>query len=218
MQKAAEVTAGRAVPERERDLAHGQARARGIDRHPRLAAEPGREREALRPRRGREETLPRERLLGVEPAAQPDKRASGCLRHAEAAALALREPRDGEVGAVLDERRELPLEVGVAEKQRARGELALGERQRLALAAAREPDDACSRLLGDARLCRRASRRRRPRPRPPENARAQRAYGLPDPLLLVARGDEDREAQPPVVVVCAGTSGRTPSVAVDSTP
>ena len=192
MQKAAQVTAGRAVSERKRDLVHREARARRVDRHPGLAAEPGREREARLPRGGRKEALPRERFLGVEPAAQADQRASGCLRDAEAAALPLLEPRHGEVGSVLDERREVPLEIRVAEEQRPRVELALGERQRLALTPPRQTEDARPRFLGNAR---------RAVPRPvvgdhdlgSRKRARQRPHRLADPLLLVARGDEDGE-------------------------
>ena len=118
----------------------------------------------------------------------------------------------------LGERAEVTGEVGVAQEQRPRLEPALGQRQRLSLPPARKPDHVGTGLRGggggaiagavvgdhDARL----------RERLPQALDGQR-----DPLVLVARGDEDRESsRHPCVVGTAVTGGRTPSLAVVSTP
>ena len=173
-------------------LLDAQPGADGVDRHPHLAAEARREREAGRARRRRERRWPESGSRASKPVSSADERAAGALGDPEAAALPLGERGDGEVGAASSERAQVAAQVGVAEQQRARRRGALGERQRLALAAPRRAGatraPAASRALG-----RRVARAvvgdddLAPRGTPPRSA----ATVCADPLLLVARGDED---------------------------
>src|SRR5205823_3833722 len=100
--------------------------ADGIDRHPDLAAEAGRQREDGCARGRRERTLARERLTRVEAGTQRDQRARDPLDDPEAAALPLGERGDREVRVALEERQQVAREVGVAEEQGA------GQRRSLA--------------------------------------------------------------------------------------
>ena len=144
MQEAAEVASCRPVAQRQLALFDPEARADRVDRHSHLAAEARREREAGGAGGRRERALPGERLARLVAAAEPDQLARGALGDPEASALPLAKGGNGQVGAVLDERLEVALEVGVAEEQRARAGLALGERQRLPLAEPRQPHDSRS--------------------------------------------------------------------------
>ena len=89
----------------------------------------------------RERALPGERLLDSAAGAGTDECAGNALGDSEPAAGATRKARDREVGAALRERPEFAFDICVAEQERPPGALELGERQRLPLAAAREPDD-----------------------------------------------------------------------------
>ena len=167
--------------------------ADGVDRHPRLAAEAGREREAApRARRPRARAGPRAARAPRSRSAQPDQRARRALREPEAAAAASAK------AATRGRRRRRraaarsPREVGVAEQQRARP----APRARPSVSAWPLPrrgsrSDARAGRLGRVRGRRRASRRRRRRPRRPGTAARSAVDGRADPRLLVARGDED---------------------------
>src|SRR4051812_19668597 len=101
MEEATRVAPGGAMAERQLLLAHLEARANRVDRHPHLAAEPRSEREARFARGRRERALTGERLAGLEAAEEPDQLTSGALRDPETAALARLERGNGQVGAVL---------------------------------------------------------------------------------------------------------------------
>ena len=132
---------------------------------------------ARRARSG-QRALPRQRLAHPLAGAELDQRPRDRLRDAEPAADPARERRDRDVRPVacsgllqaLDERPEIAAEVGVAEQERPGRALALGEGERLPLAAAWQPDDPRTGRLRPERRWRRASRRRRQRPRAPGNA------------------------------------------------
>ena len=219
--EAGDVATRRAVLEVELDLADVEAGPKRVDRHPRLDAEAGRDREHLGARPRRERALPGQRLLDAASAAELDQAAGDALREPEPAAGAPREAGDGEVGLVLHERPQVADEVGIAEEERPLAALALGERQRLTLAPAGKRDDARARV-------------RRDRGRPVARAvvrdddlrlgkrRAQRRDRPTDPLLLVARGDEHRQPRLrhplPATGGAGGGSGMIPSVAPLPTP
>ena len=128
----------------------------------------------------------------VLPGAKLDERPRGALREPEPTADTPREARDRHVGTRLDERMEIAVEIGIAEEDRPGAALPLGERQRLSLASARQPDDPGARRL---------RRRRRPVARPvvrDHHVRVgkrvpQRRHRPADPLLLVAGCDEHRQ-------------------------
>ena len=157
----------------EPDLLHREPRAHGVDRHPRLDAEPGRDREDAARARARQPALAGERLAR--------RRARSAARiSARAAPFAIPKPpparsakrRDGQVGARVG-RAGAGRRGGRRRRAGARpAELPLGERQRLSLAAAREAEHASRRPPRRARRWRRASRRRRRSPRRPGTARA----------------------------------------------
>src|SRR5919201_197139 len=149
VEEAADVASGDAVAERELALLDPAAGADGVDRRADLATEPRRERKARLARRRRERALARERLACLEPAERLDEGAGSALRDPEAAAAPPREGRDREVDAAVSEPPEVALEVGVAEEQRSRRGLAFRKRERLALAQAREADDAGAGPLRD---------------------------------------------------------------------
>ena len=69
MDEPADVAAGRAVLEVELDLRDAKAGAGGVDRHPRLDAEAGRDGKELRAGRAREAALTGERLADAKPPA-----------------------------------------------------------------------------------------------------------------------------------------------------
>ena len=219
--EAGEVAARRAVLEVELDLADVEPGPQRVDRHPRLDAEAGRDREHLGARPSRERALPGERLLDAAPAAELDQAAGHALREPEPAAVASREAGDGEVGVVLHERPQVADEVGVAEEERPLAALALGERQRLSLAPARERDDTRAGVRRDRRgLVARAVVR-------DDDLRlrerlAQRRNRPADPRGLVARRDEHRRPRLRHPLVAAGGagggSGMIPSVASFPTP
>ncbi len=140
MDEAGEIADGGAMLELELDLAELEAGSKRIDRHPRLDAEAGREREAGGSRRRREDALPGERLTRRSACRELDQASRGSLREPEAAALRAREPGDDEIAVSLDERRQVAAQIGVAEQQATRRCGALRDRQRLALAAVREPE------------------------------------------------------------------------------
>ena len=102
--KAAEVAAGGAVPELELDLAHVEPVAECVDRHPRLDAEPGRDREEGLACALGQHALARQRLAHPSTGAQLDQRARDVLRDAQPAPHPASEGGDGNVGVRLDER------------------------------------------------------------------------------------------------------------------
>src|SRR6266545_1665623 len=139
------ITSRRAMLELELDLLDRQAGADGVDRHPRLDAEAGCEREDRRARRRREVALTRERLGRLEAAAEPDQRPCDALRDPEATALPACEPRHPHAlqqTVTWQEGARVAAQVGVEEQQRARRRGPLRGRQRLPLAASREPSSA----------------------------------------------------------------------------
>src|SRR4051812_5574101 len=190
MDEAPWVAPGRSVPQGQLTLADLESRADSVDRHADLAAEARREREAGLPCRGRERPLAGEWLAGLEPAQQPDQLSGTALRDPEASALALLESRDGEVRVLIEQSGRIAEEVGIAEEQRARARLALGEAQGLSLAESREAHDPGSCALG---------RRRSPVTRAVVGDHylglgklgAQSRHRRRDRPLLVARRDED---------------------------
>ena len=187
----------------------------------RLDPEAHRDREYGRAGTRRQVALPGERLPRREPASQPDQRASCRLRQPEAATDPRCERRDRELGFGFDELPQVAAEIGVAEQERAGLELPLGERQRLSLAPAREPDHAGAGLLR-ALGGRIAGAVVGHHDRGLGELGAEALHRPADPALLVTRRDEHREpAAPPVVHPCGwteGSTGSTPSVAVSATP
>ncbi len=219
MEEAARVPAGRAVPEVELDLPDVEAGLQSVDRHPCLDAEPGRDREERLARCRGQRPLARERLSQAAARPKLDQPARSPFRHAEPAADSRGEGGDRDVRGGRSEGTEVAVEVGVAEEQRPRGALPLGERQRLSLPPPAEPDDPRARLRRESRravtravVCDDDLRVRKRLP--------QRGDRVPDPFLLVARGDEDRHRcrHSSGAVVTSGRSGRTPSVAPSSIP
>src|SRR6185503_2431791 len=136
--EAGEVVARDAVLEVELDLADVEAGPKRVDRHPRLDAEAGSDREHLGAGPSGERALPGQRLLDAAPTPELDQAAGDRLGEPEPAAGAPREAGDGEVCIVFHERPEVSDEVGVTEEERPLAALALGERERLSLAPARE--------------------------------------------------------------------------------
>ena len=192
MQKATEVAPRRAMTQRQLELANLQVGACSVDRHAHLAPEAGGDREALGACRGRERTLPGERLARLHTAAQLDERARNTLRDAEPAADALGKGRDQQIAVAVHERRQVAGQIGVAQKQPARRRRALGRRERLTLAAAREAKHDRARVFRHigrsvARAVVGHDHLRVGKAAP------QRRDGLCDHRFLVARGDEDRQ-------------------------
>ena len=168
--------------------------AQGVVRHPRLAAEPGGDREARAAGAGGTALRwPDSGSRSSRPV--PSRISDGCgaLDDAEAASLPLGERGDGEVGPLLEQRPEVADQVGVAEEQRAVGRGPLGQRQRLSLAAAGQPQDPGA---GRVRLDR-GSVARAVVGDDHVGVGELLAEGCdrrPDPTLLVAGGDQDRQA------------------------
>ena len=170
---------------------------------------------------GESATLARERLPHASAGAALDQRSRNGLRDrrgrprraASKTAIARSAP-------AVEQRPQVAAQVGVAEQERARrAHVALGERQRLPLAAARKPDDPRARGLGPGR--RRVARAVVGDDDLGVGERlAQRRDRSADPLLLVARGDEHGEpvAHPSVGVGSGGGSGKTPSTAPPPIP
>ena len=170
----------------------------------------------LCPRALRQPPLARERLLCVVAGCEPDQPPRRLLRDAEAAALPARERRDGQVALALEQRPQVAAEVGVAEQELALARDPLAERERLSLAAVRQAKDECTgglghvgcgvarAVVGDDHL--------RVRELPP-----QLLDRRPDPLRLVAGGDQDRERAHPLVAGSGSIGGRILS-AVSRTP
>ena len=206
------------MAERKLHLAHREARAQRVDRHADLATEAGGERERRVPRPLGERPLAGQRLPRLEAGPHADEGARRLLGDSKAAALALGKRRHREVGARGEQRRQRSPHVRVAEQERPRRRLPLRERERLPLAAPRQPDDPRAGLLCDDG-------------RPVARAvvgddhgglgqlAAERGDRLSDPGLLVARRDEDRRCRAHRSPGLAGAAtasigGRMPSVAV----
>jgi len=198
--EAAQVPPGRVMPQRQLDFTHRQVRARGVDRHPDLAAEACGDREAGAARSGRQCPLAGQRLSRLETCEDFDQGSGDSLRETEASPLTLYERRDVEIAAAVEKWRELSREICIAEEQGARWGGALGRGQRLALSPTWQPQD--DRTCGLGCVCRAVSRtvvghdhlgvgKRPPHCRD----------GLPDDVFLVACRDEDRQRlihRPPV--------------------
>ena len=190
VQEAAEVAAGRPVAEGQLDLLDGQPASESVERHPRLTAEAGRARKAPAAGSGRQRALSRERLAQLAPGGESQQLAGGPLDDPEPAALPLGERRDREIGLALEQWAEVAREVGVAEEQAPGRCSPLAERQRLALAAAREAHDPrtggfCGRRSPVARAVVGHDHLRLGEVAP------QRGDRRADAFLLVAGGDED---------------------------
>ena len=141
--KPREVAAGRAVLERQLDLLDAEPGARRVDRHPRLAAEARREREDGRARAPRESARwPGERLARLEPA-----RAAGSAPAPRASRARSRRPAARANAATA--RSASPSQRAASGRRAGRRRRAAAgpaarrarRRQRLALAAARQPQD-----------------------------------------------------------------------------
>jgi len=117
MKKACEVSAGRAVPKRQLRFTDTKPGAGRVDSHAHLAAEPGRHREARRPRSRRERPLAGERLARLEAGECSDETSCDALGEAEATADSLGERGDVEVDALFQQRRQLTRQIGVAEQR-----------------------------------------------------------------------------------------------------
>src|SRR6266540_7022237 len=139
--ESAEISARRSMGDGQLDLLDAQACSESVDRHPDLAAEACCEREAGPAGGGRQRPLTRERLPGGIAAARLHERTRRALRDAEAAALPLCERGDREVGIRLEQRAQIPAQVGVADDESSGRGLPLGERERLALASPPKTDD-----------------------------------------------------------------------------
>ncbi len=174
----------------ELDLADVEAGAYRVDRHAQLAPEAARERETGSSRSRAEIALPGERLGCFEATAKADQPPRGLLRQPEASADALGERGDREIGVGGDERAEIALEISVAEEERAGWSDALGCGQRLALAEPGSPDD---RRAGAERNLAGPVTRTVVTHDDVDSGEAVPEPGdeRPDPLLLVARRNED---------------------------
>ncbi len=141
---------------------------------------------------------------------EPDQPPRRLLRDPEAAALLARERGDRQVGVAVEERRQVAAEVGVAEQQVALVRHSFAERQRLPLAAMRQPEHERARLLGDraGRIARAVVGDDHLRLREPAPELLDRR---PDPRRLVAGGDQDRQGfshSGPAAARSAAGSGR----------
>ena len=214
----ADVPPGGTVLELQLDLVDHEPGPRSVDRHSRLDSEPHRHGKDRLARPLRQPPLSRERLASRETGARRDQRPCGALRQAESSTLLRLEPRDREIGRGFGERTHVPDEIGIAEKQRPGVELALSERQRLPFSTSFERDHA--RTGRGGHVCRPVAGavvrdndiRQRKRG-------AERLDRRPDPLLLVARRDENRESGAAHPRGGRGaTGGRIPSTAASSRP
>src|SRR5207247_6775296 len=98
------IATGRPVEKRELDLVNGKALPGRVDRHPHLAAETRRSREARRARGRGECALAGKRLARLEAGERADQPSGRSLRNAEAPTLALCEDRDRKVGPGFEQR------------------------------------------------------------------------------------------------------------------
>src|SRR5439155_21144957 len=114
MEKSGEVAAKFTQPERQLRSPLTALCAGAVDRHAHFAAETGSDREAPRPRRGRERPLAGEGFAWLEVGERADQAACDALRDAEATAEALGERGDVEVDALLDQRRKLAGQIRVS--------------------------------------------------------------------------------------------------------
>ncbi len=217
MGEPAQIATRRPMLELELDLLHREPGPDGVDRHPRLDAEAHRDRENGGARPCREQTLAREGLAHLTAAPNADQRAGRALRETEAATLAHAEHGDCDIRTGRGEPAQVAAKIRVAQEQRPLLELLLGKRQRLALAAAVEPDHPGAGRLGNGRgAVARAvvgDHDRRSR-----EVRPQHRDGLTDPFFLVAGGDEDAEAVAHPDDGAGGIVGNTPSTASLPTP
>ena len=217
VQEAAQVASRRPVLERQLDLLHLEPGADGVHGHRGLAAEPGREREDLLPRRRRERPLAGERLARLEAAGPADQRARRLLRDPEAAALLAGEGGDAEVAAAA----RAAARARRAGRRRRGAAVPAGASRSASVSAWPFPRCGSRSTRAPARSASSAVPSREPSSatstlragKPPP----QLGNRLADPPLLVAGGDEDRRwlAHP------AGSGwigGRMPSSAVSRTP
>jgi hypothetical protein len=210
------VPPGRPVAQIELELLEAQADLHGVDGHARLDPEPCGDGKALCARTCREDSLARQRLTRLVAAAEPDESPRRPFRDPEASSLLAGEHSDCQVGIRSHERSQVAVEIGVAEKQRSPLELALRERERLALSPARQADHPRPRGFGPRRGCVGGAVVGYDHGRVRKRL-AQARDRVADSLLLVARGHEDRE--PLRHRSGRGNSGgRTPSEAVSSVP
>jgi hypothetical protein len=148
VREAPQVAPGLGVPELELDLLDAQAGPRRVDRHPHLAPESTRRREASFARLGGQVPLARQWLAGDETGAETDQIACRSLRDAESSAARPGEGRDREVGVGLGQRPNVTCEVRVCEHDRSGRSGDLGQGQGLPLPAPRELQDAGPGALG----------------------------------------------------------------------
>jgi hypothetical protein len=180
------------VLERQVRLGDLEPGAHRIGGHRRLAAEAGGEGEDLFARLLRQAPLAREWLLRGITRCDPDQPPRCLLRDPEPTTLLVREGRDRDVAVPAEQRAEIAAEIGVAEQEVARGRFALPEGQRLPLPAVRQPNDAGAGILGRAgsSVARAVVGDDHLRLR---ELSPQLRDRRPDPRLLVARRDQDRE-------------------------
>ena len=189
VREAAEVAAGLAVAQRQLELRDAEPGARGVDRHAHFAAESGGEREALLRARPRDSARwPESGSRASKPASATDERARHALGDPEAAAAALGERGDREVGAVPDERPE------VARRGRRRRARAAPAAQPARRASAPVP---CLAAAAAARGRRRAPPRRAVASREPSSATITSRCGelLPERLYRLRRSCPPRRVR-----------------------
>src|SRR4051794_39276821 len=184
------VAPGGAVIEGKLHLLDLETRTNGVDRHPRLHAEPRREREHGGACPLAQAALARERLTRNEAAAELDQRPRGPLREPEAAPATRCEGSDRQLCLAVCERAQVTPNVCVTEEKWPRPELAFGQRQRLPLAAALEPDHPRSGAFGDSG-CRVARAVVGDHDLGVRELLPQSIDRRPDSALLVAGSDED---------------------------
>ena len=192
------VAAGGAVVEIELDLLEREPGAERVDRHPHLAAEAGREREARRPGpRAERAAAPRAARAGATPVRSRTSSRPTRLARPKPPPTRRLNAATARSASLVGQRQERPAQVGVDKEERAR-----------AARRARRP-----RAPRPCRAARRGGRRRpRPRRAPPSGPRSARRRRSPpprgsragatatvsaDPVLLVPRRDEDGEPRGP---------------------
>ena len=147
MHEPGQVAFGLLVRERQHELRDAEAPPGCVDRHPHLAAEPGRDREARLPRGRAHVSLTGQRLLCGVAGARADELSRDVLGDSEAAAAAFGEHGDRHVVAGPGERCKVSHEVCVREHERPGRSGPLSQRERLSLAAPGQPEHTRSRSL-----------------------------------------------------------------------
>ena len=183
-----------AVLELELGLLDREPGVRGVDRSSRLARRSP-------PRAGRRRHAPSESDAAGPRAARAPSKPDASRISRRAASFAIPKPppcrranaATARSRVAVEQRPQVAAEVGVAEQERARAapsrsaSVSAWPLPRRGSRSTRAP------AASARRRSRRASRRRRRSPPRSGNCRAELGDGRPDPRLLVARGDEDRQ-------------------------